>query len=88
LKSDKPSSDYITKTSLISSAENNLKDLGIDEEKISSKLSAAASARDVEVSRNKLVSNRFNELQSKLHNAHYLNIGLGTLSVVILIILT
>nr|CAG8619209.1 10808_t:CDS:10 [Entrophospora candida] len=79
LKSNKPSSDYITKTSLISSAENNLKGLGIDEEKISSKLSAAASARDVEISRNKLVSDRFNEFQSKLHNAHYLNIGLGTL---------
>nr|CAG8565055.1 6471_t:CDS:10 [Entrophospora candida] len=88
LKSDKPSSDYITKTSLISSSENNLKGLGIDEEKISSKLSAAASARDVEISRNKLVSDRFNEFQSKLHNAHYLNIGLGTLSVGILVILT
>jgi len=79
---------YISKVSLTSDAEDSLKGLGVAEGEISSKLSAAASARDVEVSRNKLVNDKFNELQSKLNHAHYLNIGLGTLSVGVLLILT
>jgi len=72
---------------LTSDAKNSLASLGVSETDIN-KLSVAASVRDVELSRNKLVSDRFSELQSKLNNAHYLNIGLGTLSVGILVILT
>jgi len=78
---------YISKVSLVSDAEDSLKGLGVDEGEIS-KLGAAASARDVEISRNKLVSGKFNELQTKLNHAYYLNIGLGTLSVGVLLILT
>jgi hypothetical protein len=79
---------YVSKVSLTSDAKDSLAALGFSEADINKELSAAASARDVEVSRNKLVGVRFNELQRKLHNAHYLSIGLGTLSVVLLLILT
>ncbi|CAI2174715.1 1728_t:CDS:2 [Funneliformis geosporum] len=78
---------YISKVSLVSDAEDSLKGLGVAEGEIS-KLGAAASARDVELSRNKLVNDKFNELQTKLNHAHYINIGLGTLSVGVLLILT
>jgi len=78
---------YISKVSLTSDAEDSLKGLGVAEGEIS-KLSVATSARDVEISRNKLVNDKFNELQSKLNHAHYINIGLGTLSVGVLLILT
>jgi len=79
--------DYISKVSLTSDAKNSLENLGVSKDTISKELGAAASARAVEVARNKLVSGRFNELQSKLNNAYYLNVGLGTFSALILLVL-
>jgi hypothetical protein len=64
------SNDYISKPSLVSTAESSLKGLGFSEGEIE-KITTAASAREVEDSRNKLVGNRFSELQSKLKTSHY-----------------
>jgi len=86
LKDAGSGNNYISKISLVSSAENELKDLGIPEGDIN-KLGAVASAREVDASRKKLINHRFRELQSKLNYAYYLNAGLGAFSVLILLIL-
>jgi len=81
-------SGAMSKGSLESSTKNTLRNLGVSEEEINKNLGeAAVSAREVEISRNKLIHNRFNGLQTQLNYAHYLNIGLGTLSVLILLVL-
>jgi len=86
LKDAGSGNNYISKTYLVESSGNSLKGLGISESDIN-KLGAAASARDVETSRNELINNQFDKLQNKLKYAHYLNAGLGTFSALVLLIL-
>ena len=69
----------ITKKTLVESTKTNLKKWGI-EVLDESKLQNATTAQNVEKIRNEIISSEFNRLKDENNSAHYLNLGLGAIT--------